>query len=168
MESLTQTFDIRPSVRCAVIAVDTNSDLVDGRPSNVRKVLLARRSPTSRHNPELWEIPGGQQERDPSTHLPIETNFETAARELQQEVALTLLGMTEPQVVEAHSIGEPGSPICLTLAGVALAYEGTPKVNDAESTALGWFTLGEVHAMGDSITHASRLAIETLVAPLLQ
>ncbi len=85
-------------------------------------VLLGRRPAHKRHG-GLWEFPGGKLEAE-------ETHATAAARELREELGLTVTAVGAP----LYTVRDPGSPF--EIAFVPLAAAGEPVCH--EHTAIAW------------------------------
>lgn len=95
------------------------------------RVLVCRRPAHKRHG-GLWEFPGGKLE-------PGETFPEAAARELMEELGVTLTSMGP----ERARFQDPGSPYVIHFHDVA--FEGEPR--DLEHEGLAWVPPGDLDAL---------------------
>jgi 8-oxo-dGTP diphosphatase len=92
------------------------------------RFLVCQRPPNKRHG-GLWEFPGGKLE-------PGETLLMAATRELDEELAVKVLEVSDP----IFKIADPDSPFLIEFVPVAI--EGNPVC--LEHTALAWATLAEL------------------------
>ncbi|MEO6513774.1 MAG: NUDIX hydrolase, partial [Candidatus Saccharimonadales bacterium] len=121
------------------------------------EILMVRRSDTSNNNPGQWELPGGKIEVDDHGFYAEEIN-QAIKREVREETDVKVAEMSEPLLVEAHSIndGPRKGGRSLTFVTRAQAYEGEGRVADAESSDLRWWPSGQLPS---NVTQVSQLAI---------
>lgn len=99
-------------------------------------VLLVHRRPDKHARPDLWDLPGGLIE-------PGETELEALARELHEELGVTIATSTASHlcrlVIEPH-----GTPALLS-AWLVPDWRGTPtNVAPDEHDDLRWFDLDDL------------------------
>ena len=95
--------------------------------------LLALR-PAHKHQGGLWEFPGGKLE-------PGETAFQALARELQEELNLTV-SSAEPLLITSHSYAD--KEVMLDV-WVVRDFSGEPA--GMEGQKLGWFSFDHLRAL---------------------
>ena len=115
------------------------------------RVLVNRRAPGA-HLSGLWEFPGGKRESG-------ETVGEALARELWEELGITVLSATEILVIR-HDY--PGRPVELRVFRVD-AWAG--EVASREGQPLRWVEPGELNGLG--LPAASRAVVTTARLPEL-
>ena len=95
------------------------------------RFLVGRRPEHKRHG-GLWEFPGGKLD-------PGESWMQAAARELDEELGLTLVRLGSP----LFEMRDPLSPFVIRF--VEAEVDGEPEAR--EHSELGWFDLYELEAM---------------------
>lgn len=118
------------------------------------RILLLKRSPERYPHvgDELWDIVGGRIK-------PGQTLMENLRREIEEEVRMNLEG--EPKLVAAQDILKvPGKHVVrLTYIGRA---EGEPVV-DEDHSEFGWFSLDELHTLGQFDRFAKELVDKRVI-----
>jgi len=96
------------------------------------RVLLAKRSPTARHYPDVWDLFGGHVEEGESLE-------EALRREAREELDVELESF--------HPLGtvhDPVEPAQITIFAVT-AWRGEPfNAAPEEHSAMGWFSADEL------------------------
>jgi 8-oxo-dGTP diphosphatase len=95
-------------------------------------VLLIRRSPTSKTDPDCWDLPGGKMDRG-------ERLVDALAREAREETGLTVQG-ARPFYV-AHFEKEPFWVTCVTF--LCASYEGEVRLS-SEHVEHAWVQPGDL------------------------
>lgn len=118
---------------------------VHPRPSHVRvcvsvvvlsnqRVLLLRRGPSAPFDVGAWTVPSGGIEPSDSSLLAA------AARELWEETGLTLVAVSDCEVVDGLSAGRPFVTVVHVGEAAGQARNAEPSVHDE----IGWFTVDEL------------------------
>lgn len=99
------------------------------------RILLCHRSPQRRYYPDVWDFPGG--------HIdPGETPEDAVARELAEELAITV---EPPSAPPAHEIHTDTFDMRIWLFD---SWTGTPaNVAPEEHDAISWFTVDELDGL---------------------
>jgi len=119
------------------------------------RILLGRRAAHRRICPNTWDLIGGHQE-------PGETVERTLARELREEIDIQPLVFRKIAVLDFTP--EAGRPLHYHLFRVD-AFEGEPRLANAEHAALAWFTAREALALPDLASVRYRPMLEAMAAP---
>jgi mutator protein MutT len=109
------------------------------------RFLVCQRPAHKRHG-GLWEFPGGKLE-------PGESDAEAAARELQEELGVTVTHVAR----ELFGVEDPGSPF--HIAFIPVAISGAPAC--LEHSALRWASPDELRAL--ALAPSDRRFVDTVL-----
>lgn len=94
-----------------------------------------------KHQAGHWAFPKGHPEAG-------ETAQETALRELQEEVALTVTSFLKAEpLIEYYSFVREGQTIDKSVTYFLAYVEGEPKIHEPEILEAQWLTFGEAHLL---------------------
>jgi 8-oxo-dGTP pyrophosphatase MutT (NUDIX family) len=145
------------------------------------ELLLLRRSPNARHNPDMWEFAGGAMHLTPEFdqaitegRLPellagpafIDSLKATALRETDEEAGLAITLQPPPVEIEVRPMsGRSGATYAIFCWAASLApqKDGTVRLNPEEHTAHAWERFDAALAYED-LTPQTRLAAISLHA----
>ncbi len=116
-------------------------------------VLLARRSAARRAYPNRWSFPGG--------HVEVGESLEQALhRELAEEIGIVPVDYRPlAPIADPHAAGTIYRLFAVT------AWQGEPRILDAEHSELRWVDLQETSRLSDLALDAYRPMLEGLARP---
>ncbi len=103
------------------------------------RILLGKRSPRRKLNPNAWDMIGGHQEKG-------EALDDTLRRELEEEIGVTPTEFREIAVLAERSPEVHGERAYHVFAVTAWRGPG-PAMRDNEHSEIGWFTVDEALAL---------------------
>ncbi len=114
-------------------------------------VLLLRRRPTARNNPNLWEIPGGKVK-------PGESLEDAREREILAETSLVVAHISPPSEVYNYTFqDEEETKHYKVFGSLAIPLRGEPQLS-REHVELGWADY-QIALRSELVTTASRIAL---------
>ena len=104
-------------------------------------LLTKRKQPGNKRTDGKWQLPGGGMEFG-------ETPEQTLAREMEEELKISVRILSPQPIVRTHVYDKPGVKLHVVLLAYLVDVGGqTPKIGNHEASELGWFTPEQVQKL---------------------